>query len=101
MKYLLIFLNIFALLNAKELTDETLPIHFREPYDQYIGSVEGIFSLKSEFKDSNNIFSDTDIEQKTAFNMQLQGSIEYKMICRLWRGEEKRINLVCDMEQGL
>jgi len=99
MKYLLIFLNIITFFNSKTLIEQSIEILFREYNDQYIGNEDGVFALKSEFKDINNIFSDSDIEQTTNFRMELLGAVfKYPLNCRLWKGEEKYINLICNME---
>lgn len=101
MKYLLIFLSIFAFLNCKE-TNEDITITFSDLYDQYISDENGVFSLRSNYKDSSDLFDNNDIEEKTAFQMEISGSKKtYPMKCRLFKGGEKTIILICNLDGGL
>ena len=100
MKYLLIFLSIFVLLNSKTINEDII-INFRNPRNQYISDENGVFSLRSAYEDSNDLFDSNDIEEETRFQMEISGSKTYPMECRLFKGEGKSIFLICKLEGGL
>ena len=101
MKYLFIFLSIFSLLNCKEINQD-ITITFTIPNEQYISDENGVFCLKSNFDDSNDLFDNNDIEEKTIFDMEISGSSKtYPMKCRLFKGEYKTIILICNLNGGI
>ena len=59
-------------------------------------------ALNSNYKDSNDLFDSNDIEEKTAFQMDISGSNKtYPLKCRLIKIAEKAINLLCRFEGPL
>ena len=102
MKYILILLSIFSLFYFKE-TNADITITFSQNYDQDISDENGVFSLKSKYKDSNDLFNNNDIEEKTVFDMDIftrQGKT-YPLKCRLFKGEEKTIISLCNFKRIL
>ena len=102
MKYLLIFLNIFVLINSKT-TNEDIIISFYSPYGSSdISDENGVLALNSNYEDSNDLFDSNDIEEKTAFQMDISGSSKvYPLKCRLTKITKKAINLLCRFEGPL
>ena len=59
--------------------------------------------MRSNYKDSNDLFNSNDIEEKTVFDMDIstyQGKT-YPLKCRLFKGEEKTIILLCNFKRTL
>ena len=100
MKYFLILLSIIILINSKTI-NEDITINFSVE-NQYISDENGVFSASSNYTDKNDFFNSSDIEEKTAFQMEISGSIKtYSLKCRLFKGEGKAIILICNFEEGL
>ena len=99
MKYIFIFLCIFALLNCKvEDTDEInieIDSEIEEPI--YVGKSEVKFGISANFKDEKDFFNSEDVEE-TLFNVDIKGKNKgsiYPLICRLWKDEDKELSLLC------
>ena len=101
MKYFFICLSIFVLINSKIINEENINITFLFSDVQYISDNDGYFSLKSYEQDSIDLFDNTDIETKTAFEMDISGKKTYHVKCKLWKGEEKYIYSICNLKGGL
>ena len=100
MTYLLILLSIIILINSKTI-NEDITINFSVE-NQYISDENGVFSASSNYTDKNDLFDSNDIEEKTAFQMEISGSIKiYSLKCRLFKVEGKAIILICNFEEGL
>ena len=59
--------------------------------------------MRSDYKDSNDLFNSNDIEEKTVFDMDIstnQGKT-YALKCRLFKGEEKTIISLCNFKRAL
>ena len=63
---------------------------------------EGVISLKTEFKDSDDIFDELDIEDLTliAINFYSENST-YKADCHLWKPKEDNLSLICKFNESL
>ena len=58
--------------------------------------------MNSNYEDSNDLFDSNDIEEKTAFSMDISGSSKtYPLKCRLIKIAKKAINLLCRFEGPL
>ena len=101
MKYLLIFLNIFILLNSKTINEDIIITFPDSYYYQDISDENGIFHLKSSYEDSKDCFDSVDIEEKTNFHMEISGSKTYHSECRLFKGEKKYIFSICKFDGAL
>lgn len=98
MKYLLIFLSIFALLNCKvEVGGIIIIAQTSSEYN--VGSKNGRFGLHTSTTDSDNFFDENDIETNTKFFLLLSNSPEknYNTTCRLWKDVSNEIFILCEM----
>ena len=102
MKYLLIFLNIFVIINSMT-TNEDIIITFTSISDSCdISDENGVLALNSDYEDSNDLFDSNDIEEKTTFSMDISGSSKtYPLKCRLIKIVKKEIKLLCRFEGPL
>ena len=102
MQYIFIFLSIFALLNCKtEFTQDSITININiGSTSRYIGSSEPKFGLDKVYTDENDFFDASDIEEETKFSLTITGNNTntYPINCRLWKNEEKKIDVFCDFE---
>ena len=99
MKYLLIFLAIFSLLNGREETEE-ITIKVEEGYSSYVGSKNGQFGFTTSTEDDKNFFDEKDIETNTHFDLSLNNSdatTTYRIDCRLWKNNLTKIFIFCEM----
>lgn len=102
MKYLLIFLSIFVLINSTVINEDII-ITFKESGSgSSISDENGFLALRSDYKDSKDLFDSNDIEENTAFNLDISGSSKtYPLKCRLIKVAEKDIGLICRFEGPL
>ena len=63
---------------------------------------KGALSFITEFKDPQNIFDISDIEEKTLFNaIFIDIDNEYKAQCHLWKPKEEKLKLICKFEENI
>ena len=100
MKYLFVIFSILSLLNCK-FENESIIIDAKIDKDnQYVGSQNPIFALKTLTKDEENFFDDLDIEENTHFYFQITGNETntYDVNCRLWKDFQNYIIIFCDLQ---
>ena len=103
MKKFFIFLTILVLLNCKNESNEDLIIEvFSTDENYYIGKENGIIAVAGE-NILIGVFDRSDMEEKTQFDMELtcDSKNKYALKCRLWLGNEYRINLFCNFKESL
>ena len=88
MKYFFICLSIFVLINSKIINEENINITFLFSDVQYISDNDGYFSLKSYEQDSIDLFDNTDIETKTAFEMDISGKKHIMLNANYGKGKK-------------
>ena len=66
-----------------------------------VGSKNGIFVFHTNTNDKRNFFDDSDIEEKTHFDLQIKGQNNniYNIYCRLWRDYQNTIAIICDLTE--
>ena len=106
MKYIFIFLCIFALLNCKIEDNDEITIEVPQGVEHiYIGSQEGKFGLAANTKDQNDFFNSADIEEKTHFDFNItskeNNANTYPLTCRLWKDEQKELTVLCQITTEL
>ena len=64
-----------------------------------VGSKNGIFVFHTSTNDKRDFFDDSDIEEKTHFDLQIKGENNniYNIYCRLWRDWENTISIICNL----
>ena len=70
---------------------------------KYIG-YQGIYNFVLDFNDSiTNIFSDSDIEEKTTFETKINvdNTIIINVNCKLWKPIDEKLNMFCKLSKNL
>ena len=99
MKQIIFLLSLFVLLNCKTEINAEVIVEINTNFSYYIGEKNGFFSVESNFKDENDIFDQNDIEKNTKFLFTISNKNLYYVNCRLWKGKEKKIILICGLEK--
>ena len=102
MKYLLVFLTILTMLNCKIEGEQNITIDVNIIMDeQYIGSQNPNFALRSNTKDEENFFDNLDIEENTHFEFKIIGkeANTYNVNCRLWKSPINYIIIFCGLNE--
>lgn len=89
MKYLIIFFSIFTMFNCKIEEDESYIVYVNSENENFnVGSQNPIFAIDIRSKDEDGIFDDPDIEEKSHFNLTIEGekNNSYEANCRFWKG---------------
>ena len=68
-----------------------------------VGSKNGIFVFHTSTNDKRDFFDDSDIEEKTHFDLQIKSENNniYNIYCRLWRDWQNTIAIICDLKKEL
>ena len=88
MKYLIILLSIFTLSYCKIEEDESIIIYVSSVNKNFnVGSQNAMFGINTNSKEYYDLFDDSDIEEKTHFNLAIKGekNNNYEVNCRLWK----------------
>jgi len=79
------------------LPNEKIIVEVTTHFTYYIGEKNGFFAVGSTFKDENDLFNENDIEENTKFSFIISNKNKYTLNCRLWKGDQKKIILICGL----
>lgn len=113
MNYIFILINFFVLLNCKLIDNSPITIKVEyPPSTTFIGNDGGLVIFETDYReidDGSQIFNYKDIEEKTKFDLEINGTNtqnSYDLKCRLYKQKgspnySQNIYLFCDLEKGL
>ena len=105
MKYLLILLCTFVLIDCRSEPNEEILINANLQGEYKIGKEKGIIPIETD-KSNDGTFDHSDIDSNTEFNIELKTDSEntYALKCRLWIGNQENPEILvifCNFQESL